>query len=283
VLILERPWTRQPQGPIGIDWGNPITNGLAALTGFGAGPIDVATSKILTPYGSISRNAGSIGIGAKYSAADSAYERVADDISPQEITLFCVNTVLGTPSANGCFVALSSSGNSGVAPYVTAALKASTSSNSVVFGMSIGGAYGFIDTGSGLSTTVGATEFIVGRIRSGAQNVSYYANNVLSGTAVSFVGGALAYSSGRRFIVGEDYRFGRNGNRITYIAGLWTRYLSDAELVALRVNPWQLFAPQQIIIPTPAAAGYTHPTLSAATAIEIGATSFKPRVTYTFA
>ena len=32
-----------------------------------------------------------------------------------------------------------------------------------------------------------------------------------------------------------------------------------------------------------AAAGYTHPTLSLATATEIGATSFKPRVTYTFA
>lgn len=31
------------------------------------------------------------------------------------------------------------------------------------------------------------------------------------------------------------------------------------------------------------AAGYTHPTLSAATALEIGATSFKPSVTYTFA
>lgn len=33
----------------------------------------------------------------------------------------------------------------------------------------------------------------------------------------------------------------------------------------------------------PDASGYTHPTLSLATATEIGATSFKPRVTYTFA
>jgi hypothetical protein len=30
------------------------------------------------------------------------------------------------------------------------------------------------------------------------------------------------------------------------------------------------------------APAYTHPTLSAATALEIGATSFKPSVTYTF-
>ncbi len=49
-------------------------------------------------------------------------------------------------------------------------------------------------------------------------------------------------------------------------------------------NPYgATFAPQQIIIPTPAAAGYTHPTLSLATATEITATGFKPRVTYTFA
>ncbi len=48
-------------------------------------------------------------------------------------------------------------------------------------------------------------------------------------------------------------------------------------------NPWQLFAPRRIYIPTATAAGYTHPTLSLATATEITATSFKPRVTYTFA
>ena len=54
-------------------------------------------------------------------------------------------------------------------------------------------------------------------------------------------------------------------------------------LASVTANPWQLFAPQQIIIPTPAAAGYTHPTLSLATATEITATGFKPRVTYTFA
>ena len=53
--------------------------------------------------------------------------------------------------------------------------------------------------------------------------------------------------------------------------------------VKLARDPWQLFASRRIPIPTPAAAGYTHPTLSAATATEITATSFKPRVTYTFA
>lgn len=42
--------------------------------------------------------------------------------------------------------------------------------------------------------------------------------------------------------------------------------------------------PRSVYLPIPAAAaGYTHPTLSLATATEIGTTSFKPSVTYTFA
>lgn len=62
--------------------------------------------------------------------------------------------------------------------------------------------------------------------------------------------------------------------------------LPASQLVQITANPngiWQLFAPRRIPIPTATAAGYTHPTLSLATATEITATGFKPRVTYTFA
>lgn len=59
--------------------------------------------------------------------------------------------------------------------------------------------------------------------------------------------------------------------------------ISPGLALQLSANPWQLFQPRRIYIPTAAAAGYTHPTLSLATATEIGTTSFKPSVTYTFA
>ena len=65
------------------------------------------------------------------------------------------------------------------------------------------------------------------------------------------------------------------------IWGVWNRALTDSEIMSLYVNPWQIFS-RRIYIPTATAAGYTHPTLSLATATEIGATSFKPSVTYTF-
>jgi hypothetical protein len=47
----------------------------------------------------------------------------------------------------------------------------------------------------------------------------------------------------------------------------------------IRKNPWQLFAPQQIIIPTPAAAA-SAPTITALSAVNITATSAQPRITY---
>ena len=70
------------------------------------------------------------------------------------------------------------------------------------------------------------------------------------------------------------------------VAGVLPYAVSEVERKFLTrdLNAWaSRLPPQQIIIPTPAATGYTHPTLSAATALEIGATSFKPSVTYTFA
>ena len=59
--------------------------------------------------------------------------------------------------------------------------------------------------------------------------------------------------------------------------------LSDVEHATVAQNPWQLFAPRRIYIPTASAAGYTHPTLSLATATEITSTTARGRVTATAA
>lgn len=124
----------------------------------------------------------------------------------------------------------------------------------------------------------------------------YYVAVTMSGTndlRASYGGGPVALDSAcaaptptspnSSFLLGGN---GAPGNRCTtrcaYVA-LLDRSVPDSELRSLSANPWQLFAPRRIYIPTAAAAGYTHPTLSLATATEITATGFKPRVTYTFA
>lgn len=64
-----------------------------------------------------------------------------------------------------------------------------------------------------------------------------------------------------------------------FVINAWSRALSDAEIAALSENPWQLFrAPKPIIYSLPATGT---PTLSAATVIDIGTTSVRPRVTFT--
>ena len=55
--------------------------------------------------------------------------------------------------------------------------------------------------------------------------------------------------------------------------------MPDTLAAALSANPWQLFALQQIIIPTAAAAA-TAPTITALSAIGITATSAQPRISY---
>jgi len=65
-----------------------------------------------------------------------------------------------------------------------------------------------------------------------------------------------------------------------FIVAAWNRQLSDSEARAWTRNPWQVFAPRQIVIPTITAAP-SLPTLSAATYVpgSITATGFRPRVT----
>ncbi len=59
----------------------------------------------------------------------------------------------------------------------------------------------------------------------------------------------------------------------------WKKAFSEAEMLDYLNNPWQLFQPQRIYIPTAAAAA-SAPTITALSAIGITATSAQPRISY---
>lgn len=65
-----------------------------------------------------------------------------------------------------------------------------------------------------------------------------------------------------------------------YLQAFWGSQLPDPMARSLSANPWQLFGPVTRRIYLPSAAGI--PTLSAASVIDILATSARPRVTVTF-
>lgn len=97
-------------------------------------------------------------------------------------------------------------------------------------------------------------------------------------TAVSY----LTDPSRDEITLGWNRRQGVNERpavgEFTYFAA-FNRALSDAELISVATNPWQLFKPLRIYIPTAAAAA-TAPTITALSAINITATSAQPQITY---
>lgn len=85
-------------------------------------------------------------------------------------------------------------------------------------------------------------------------------------TVDRFSAGALERAGGAAFWAGT-----------VFLAGACNRCWTAAEAA---LDPWQLFQPRQIWIPSSAASAL--PTLSNPTAINITASSFQPRVSYAF-
>lgn len=115
--------------------------------------------------------------------------------------------------------------------------------------------------------------------------------NSTSGSAQLSENGAATTHSFTRTGETEQFRTGvaryisagsASANAYSHYILAFDKWLSDYELNQVFADPWSLFADTPHFFPEAAAAGYTHPTLSLATATEITATSFKPRVTYTF-
>ncbi len=107
-----------------------------------------------------------------------------------------------------------------------------------------------------------------------------YVNGTLDGTTNTALGG-FGDTLGTVWINHEDVNINEKWAGWGRDFAFWNRALSASEIAELHAHPWQLFAPL-IRRMTFAAGAPTVPTLSAATAIDITATSARPRVTITF-
>lgn len=284
MLILEQPWTRQPQVAVGPDIGNPLARGLVVLATPNAGYFrSTYKPASLVDTGVYTRSFGRSG-GAKsyavtgtngYVALGSGAE-VGPLLNTGQITVLTVASP--TVASRGDMVTRWNTGASG----------ATTEQFNLLTGVTTNKPEFFITDGTNLGSSgasaitvvVGQPAVIVGS--HSTSNCRVYVDGVLgaSGTAGNRV---MSSTSTQSLYIGNNVTAANPYAGYQALTAIWNRQLTDAEVWRVSQNPWQLFAPQQIIIPTPAAAGYTHPTLSLATATEIGTTSFKPRVTYTFA
>lgn len=282
MLILEKPWTQQPQTPVGVNWSNPITQRLllSALPNAFDGR-NLVNGKSLTRTGALAAAVGKDGVYPTFATGN----YVDFDAG------ICSNTNPTTiawtqePQATSNYSAILQWKATGATNPFLIYTSATDVNYQFVAGVGNGSFNLNKRFGVGLVTNKVADRFclILPSGTSTAADSILYRNGALvdslSVAAPQTFGSSTANVSriGALSTAGDPFE-GLLGN-----VNVWGRALTETEAAAWTRNPWQLFAPQQIIIPTPAAAGYTHPTLSAATALEIGATSFKPSVTYTFA
>lgn len=253
-LILRHPWTQQPQYPVGIDWGNPITRGLVSVlqgnsfldqVNFGRA-VTKQTNTILQP-----------------SYAEIGYKGAGTD--PQGINVGTGGLSQIVAGNSPVTVAM------GVIPFATgvreafcADYSAAGSGASIIFEQQVANTYrvGFasgtvakvVDTGT---VEAGRLAHICGT--HDLTTINGYINGV-AGTPVLCgnrdagntlrVGAPGAYTGGIRFRGWVLYWY------------VWNRTLSAAEVKSLSDNPRQIFQPQTSRIWVPSAGGAAEQTLT---------------------
>lgn len=240
---LRTPRVSQPQGPTGIDWGNPITRGLVTATLPGmcqsAGAItptpqyQAGVKQSVSRLGAVARTVANFGV--------SLGDQPKFNFGTQDFTMFCVVSPVartGTQVAVGRYNATSGSYWLGYT----------------------GGAVAFSVSGVNASCTApaGVTDTLCG-VRS-AGSITAYANGV-SGSAVAAAGSVTATGILAIGVFGSYNSYYCVGDYA--LTAIWDRALSKTEILALSLNPWQIFAPDARNIWVPVAAGGDTYTLTA--------------------
>lgn len=260
MLILQRPWRQQPQGAVSIDWGNPITQGLdyavvnsvewvsRSVLGSTVGvSARGRTQRLVAPY-KTSADVPDCTIVAnhRYTSNNGDYAGV--------VWGFYISSVVNSQNGIG-YGELSSGGGD-------------------VYGVNRANGGGTTWLYNNVATPYDVVLATRGVISGGVAS-DVFLNGVKSGTTISQSGSnAFAVDSRRQFEVFLPTSTGKE-SAFAYKFG---RLLSDAEIVSLSANPWQLFRPRRIYIPTAAAAAA--PTITALSARLITATSAQPRISY---
>lgn len=273
MLILERPWTRQPppgtkaRGPGSVWAFNP--GGLLADS---AG--SVHGTLMNAPQWITSGNQ----TGLKFTSSSAQYVDFGTGINLSETSrpwTFAIVAKIDSPALNFVFGTTASSGTfRGTQFYCN--------SNTIALELDDGAAYHY--KVSNINVVDGITHTIVGTY-DGSNTVgglkiyidgaeSGYSTNTSSGTVSNISSGNTVSLGARQWSGGPGY-----ASMTVEYAEYWPRALAAAEARAIHVNRWRLFH-RRIYIPTAAAASGV-PTLSASTYVpgSLTSTGWQPRVT----
>jgi len=277
--FLPQRWKRQPQGPTQVDWGNPLTNklGFAALPSNGfLRPREIVTG--LSP--ALSSSTGLTVDAAPFGLALSNTGATTGIVYPTAIKP--VNGAASVTLELLIWIPAAGHNNSAIIDQWTSDASwqfGGRNTTGIFFAWGNGTARGAYDSGQNLTTErwnhvafVWASDGI-----SVTDRLEFWINGVNVGSALWFGGIWHPMYNGTDPIT--IFNGGGFRGKIGFIR-LWSRALQQSEVCTLSENPWQLFrAPRPIIYSFQS--GAVVPTLSAATVIDIGTTSVRPRVTFT--
>jgi hypothetical protein len=270
VLILERPWTRQPQGSVGIDWSNPLARDLKNVFCESFGTYDIASGKFWSitgsPPASVTYNSRSRDFSQ---SLGNSYSQLTTTPPAVGWTLACVITPVSYPGLASFF---------GFAQDVASATydrQLQYGSNSTYIAQIYDGNSKTAPL-SPVDIAVGAPNLIV--LTCTSSTLTIHIKGTGKNSASVDNSGYTGYTTPTLVIGKCNNKSETSTTRIPLLCRV-DRPWSDQEVSTWFANPWQLFAPLRIPIPTPAAAA-SAPTITALSARLITATSAQPRISY---
>ena len=265
MLILERPWTRQPQIAALL---NPKWSRLISHCAYGNATYNVAAKQFEVTAGTLARTPTVAGVALDPTASAGNYIAA---IPPQTGTWTILSAIITTAlSSTEQIIAADDAASNRLFQFRT---ESGGTLKLIYFG-TLGNAQ---PTVTGLAANSLNVVAAVANVGSSAEPACTAWANGKKGSTVGSAGVTKTWGAfpGTWF----ERSGGEHGAHKSLLRVIFNVPLLDSELASLTLNPWQLFAPRRIYIPTATAAA-TAPTITALSARSITATSAQPRISY---
>lgn len=232
-LLYPTLWTRQPQTLVGIDWSNPLTQGLVGVVRpeFNR---EIFTGNVGTPQGGSNLSVVPDIQGRGLRAATTAATQGMD--------------YPGTwPRINGnmSFLLVSRMYAAPVTNVRTAGTYAGSTSQSYGFSPTVANfRFLYVGAGNTLSVVTGAATDLAPHVHlltvAGTSETMF-----MDGRRITNVTGpgAITAHVAADFIIEGDNAGGSSTTESVFLCAVWNRCLQDAEGTRISANPWQIFAP----------------------------------------
>lgn len=231
-VILQTPWTRQPQVPVGVNWANPLSSALAVLA-VGADYLTPGQRGRMTIANlSPTFGAGAAGIGPQFSGGAQRITAGALGNTPSTegftIEVLCAFTA--TQNLGGVFGLEQTSGR--------ALIVFNGTRNIYFWGNSA-------DLTSGVDWRIdGSLQHVFCTSASGSGSpMTFYQDGKVIATGTTPGISTISAPTVRFGDMNQGWSATPTGN--IFKAAYYRRALSGSEVATLSANPWQIFAPLQ--------------------------------------